>query len=365
MITTIIVNYKSYLLAIQAVESVSTDMPNGQIIVVDNSEDVQEAILLKAGLPGGVELYVSQRNIGFGRACNFALEKAKNDWIFLLNPDATVIPGCLGKLQSFLISTPTAGAVSPLSYWDHACTWCLPPGQMPSPAMDFAVNLAMRFPGLGMKASIGFRSWALKRLRSTNAKRLNMLSGGHMLLRKSAITAAGGLFDDNIFMYFEDTDLCRRLKNAGYGLYLLPSAQAIHSWQCHPGKAHLSEASHRYYLNKHFPHSQWNIAQSFLNRYRQLRFPSSVDLGVLNEPPNLQIPHEWQSGWILEGSAHPLLIPAAYLIGKGSIATFSTEVWSFLGEGSYWIQLSPARNHISPKEIQRFTFRIPSMGIIV
>lgn len=365
MITTIIVNYKSHLLAIRAVESVNVDMPNGQIIVVDNSEDAEEAMALKAGLPKGVELYVSQQNIGFGRACNFALERAKYDWIFLLNPDASVIPGCLAKLHSFLISTPTAGAVSPLSYWDHACTWCLPPGQMPSPAMDFAINLAMRFPSLGVKTSIGFRAWALKRLRSSTAKKLNMLSGGHMLLRRSAITAAGGLFDDNIFMYFEDTDLCRRLKSTGYGLYLLPSARAIHSWQCQPGKAHLSEASHHYYLNKHFPNSRWNVAQSFLNRHRQLRLPSSVDLGVLNEPPNLQVPHGWQSGWILEGSAHPLMVPAAYLVGEGPIATFSAEVWSFLGEGSYWIQLSPARNYILPKEIQRFAFRIPPMSSVV
>ena len=186
-----------------------------------------------------------------------------------------------------------------------------------------------------------------------------------MLLRRSAITAAGGLFDDNIFMYFEDTDLCRRLKSTGYGLYLLPSARAIHSWQCQPGKAHLSEASHHYYLNKHFPNSRWNVAQSFLNRHRQLRLPSSVDLGVLNEPPNLQVPHGWQSGWILEGSAHPLMVPAAYLVGEGPIATFSAEVWSFLGEGSYWIQLSPARNYILPKEIQRFAFRIPPMSSVV
>ncbi len=189
--------------------------------------------------------------------------------------------------------------------------------------------------------------------------------GGHMLLRKSAITAAGGLFDDNIFMYFEDTDLCRRLKNAGYGLYLLPTARAIHSWQCQPEKAHLSEASHRYYLNKHFPSSRWNVAQSFLKRHLQPRLPSSVDLGVLNEPPNLPVPQGWQSGWILEGSAQPLMVPAAYLAGVGPVATFSAEVWSLLGKGNYWIQLSPARNYLLPKEIQRFMFRISSMNSVV
>ncbi len=362
MITVIIVNYKSHLLTLHAVQSVCADLPNGQILVVDNSEDTEEAKALEAGLPKNVELYVSEQNIGFGRACNIALQRAKHDWIFLLNPDASVIKGCLEKLRLFLISTPFAGAVSPLSYWDHARTWYLPPGQMPSPAMDFLINLAMRFPNFGVKVGVEFRAWALKRIRNNTAKKINMLSGGHILLRRSAIAAAGGLFDDNIFMYFEDTDLCRRLLAAGYDLYLLPAAEAIHSWQCQPAKAHLSEASHRYYLEKHFPNSLWNVVGGFLERHFPVRLPASVDLGVLTQPPNLSVPERWHSGWILEGSAHPLLVPAAYLFGEGPVATFSSEVWSLLGVGNYWVQLSPAKNSISPKEIYRFTFRIPLSG---
>nr|WP_295781843.1 glycosyltransferase family 2 protein [Rhodoferax sp.] len=358
MITTIVVNYKSHQLTLRAVQSVLADMPDGQVIVVDNSEDTQEVVSLEAGLPRGVDLYVSPQNVGFGRACNLALEGAKHEWIFLLNPDASVVPGCMEKLRLFLVLTPSAGAVSPLSYWDHACTWYLPPGQMPSPAIDFFVNLAMRFPRLGVKASVCFRAWALRCLRSATAKKLNMLSGGHVLLRRSAIAAARGLFDDKIFMYFEDTDLCRRLKKAGYGLYFLPTAQAIHSWQCQPGKAHLSEASHRYYLQKHFPKSRWHVAQRFLERRFPMRLASSVDLGVLTEPPKLDVPAELQAGWVLEGSPHPLMVPSAYLVGKGASATFSAEVWSFLGEGSYWIQLSPDKDCISPKDILRFSFRI-------
>lgn len=360
MITTIVVNYKTHQLSIRAVQSVLADMPSGQIVVIDNSEDAQEAAALKEGLPQGVELYVSPQNVGFGRACNLGLEKAKHDWIFLLNPDATVVPGCMATLQSFLLSTPRAGAVSPLSYWDQACTWYLPPGQMPSPAVDFAVNLAMRFPFLGMRASLAFRAWALRCLRASGATKLNMLSGGHMLLRKAAIAAAGGLFDDNIFMYFEDTDLCRRLKSAGYGLYLLPTAHAIHSWRCEPGKAHLSVASQRYYMQKHFPQSRWHIAQRFLEQRFPVRLAPSTDLGVLTKPLTLEVPPGLQNGWVLEGSPHPLMIPSAYQVGSGTVAGFSDEVWSYLGEGHYWIQLSPAKDRVLPQEILRFSFRIPA-----
>lgn len=364
MITTIIVNYKSYQLTLQAVQSVMADTPDGQIIVVDNSEDATEAVALQAGLPQGVELCISPQNVGFGRACNLGFERAKHDWIFLLNPDASVLPGCMERLRSFLAATPRAGAVSPLSYWDHAHTWYLPPGQMPSPAVDFWMNLAMRFPWLGAKVSNGFRAWALRCLKGAVPTELNMLSGGHLLLRRSAIAAAGGLFDDKIFMYFEDTDLCRRLKNAGYGLYFLPTAHAIHSWQCQPGKAHLSGDSHRYYLRKHFPKSRWHIAQAFVERRFPVRIAPSVDLGVLTAPPVLEVPPAFQTGWVLEASAHPLMVPSVYFCGDGASATFSAEVWPFIGEGNYWIQLSPAKGRSSPQDVVRFSFRVPAAGSV-
>ena len=359
MITTIIVNYKTHLLTLRAVHSVHADLPGGQIIVVDNSEDSAEAVALQTGLPAGVVLHVLPHNVGFGRACNLALNGAKHEWVFLLNPDAEVVSGCLAKLQAFLVSNPKAGAVSPMGYWDHAGTWRLPPGQMPSPAVDFLLSLAMRFPKMGAHASIGFRKWALQRLRGDSAQKVGMLSGGHVLLRRSAVTAAGGLFDDQIFMYFEDTDLCRRLKRVGYDLYILPSALAIHSWQCQPSKAHLAEASHRYYLQKHFSKSRWHIAQKFVERRFSVRLAPSVDLGVLTTPPILEVPLGLQAAWILEGSAHPLMIPSVYQAGAGATASFSQEVWPLLGEGSYWLQLSPARDHISPQDIVRFSFRIP------
>ena len=360
MITTIIVNYKSHLLTIRAAQSVIQDLPNGQVIVVDNSEDSQEVKSLEAGLPLGVELHIAPKNIGFGRACNLALGHARNESIFLLNPDAAVIPGCMEELQTFLESTPRAGAVSPLGFWDQACSWYLPPGQMPSPAAEFAVNVAMRFPWLGKKASIGFRRWALRRLRSSVARKMDMLSGGHMFLRKSAIAAAGGLFDDEIFMYFEDTDLCRRLKSAGFDLYLLPGAHVVHSWRCEPGKAHLSEASRRYYQQKHFPSSKWHLVQRFFESRFPIRLLPSIDLGVLIAPPCLDVPPGIQAGWILEGSPHPLMIPSAYLAGTGATATFSTEVWELLGEGNYWLQLTPDTAANVDGDTLRYAFRIPS-----
>lgn len=358
MITSIIVNYRSSSLTIRSAQSVLNDFPSGQVIVIDNSEDPKEAEDLKSGLPPSVDLHISETNVGFGRACNLGFEYAKHEWIFLINPDAYVIPGCMETLMSFMISKPKAGAVSPLSYWDHERSWYLPPGQMPSPVVDFAMSLAMRFARLGLKSSLGFRSWALKKLQSKTATKMKMLSGGHMMLRRSAIEACCGLFDGNIFMYYEDTDLCRRLASMDFELYLLPTAEVTHSWQCAPSKGHLSEASHEYYTKKHFPNSPWSIAKKLVEQTRQVQLYQNTDLGILKTPPILDIPNSLQQGWILEASAHPLLIPAAYLFGKGPTATISEEIWSFLGAGQYWIQISPDKTNITSREIKRFTFQV-------
>lgn len=358
MITTIIVNYKTHALTIRAAQSVKIDDPYGQVVVVDNSEDSLEAAALRAGLPSGVDFYVSPKNVGFGKACNYAFSKAKHDFIFLLNPDAVVKSGCLQELQLFLETQPRFGAVSPCGYWDDACSWYLPPGQMPSPAMNFALSLSMRFPSLGQLVGKNFRKWALRKLTGVSDSKVRMLSGGHVLLKRSAIVAAGGLFDENFFMYFEDTDLCRRIHAAGYSLHLLATASVTHFWQCNPGKSRLGEASESYYIKKHFSKSQWHKVQRILERYLPMRLPPSIDIGVATSPPCIQVPEGWQSAWLMEGSPHPLMVPAVYSIGRGAVATFSDEVWCLLGEGNYWIQLSPMKDGKPQSECVRYTFRI-------
>ena len=95
-----------------------------------------------------------------------------------------------------------------------------------------------------------------------------------------------------------------------------------------------------------------------------MQLPPSIDLGLLVAPPCLEVPPDMQAGWVLEGSPHPLMIPSAYLVGTGATATFSEEVWQLLGEGSYWIQLSPDTQANAHKDTLRYSFRIASpMGL--
>ena len=252
MISVLIVNYHCAALTSRAVSSVLRECPSAEVIVVDNSESPEEAERLRQALSANCRLIIAERNLGFGRGCNLAYQAATQDVIFLLNPDALVLPEALQQLHHFLLQTPDAGAVSPISYWDQAQRWLLPPGQAVSPRTEYAMQKALADQKQGQIASYQCRQQACAALYTTAAVPQTMLSGAHLMLTRAVIDRLGGLFDEAIFMYYEDTDLCRRIEALGLTLYLLPTAQVVHEWQAAPSKMALSQASHRHYMTKHF-----------------------------------------------------------------------------------------------------------------
>ena len=344
MVTAILVNYLDHQLTARAVASVLADQPDAQVIVVDNSESPAEARALQSALPLQVEFIVAPRNLGFGNACNLGWRRARHEWIFLLNPDAFVIEGCIAALVHFLEQTPKAGAVAPLACWNRDQTWFLPPGQLPTPCNEFVMGLSLRWPWLGEKISKRFRKWALFCLSREHAIKQRMLSGGHMLLRHSALKMAGGLFDPGYFMYFEDTDLCQRLHRCGFNLYLLPMARVVHEWRCTPEKSALCENSHQYYRDKHYPRHWLLKAATCLGQSKlSIRLPKHQGLGRCQKPPVLYLPPEFPAEWLLELSPHPLLVPALYHFGNGNRVQICREVWDRLGPGQYMARVAPLK----------------------
>ncbi len=359
MVTAIIVNYHRHLLTTRAAASVLADQPDAQVIVIDNSADTEEARALQNLLPDQVTCQIAPENLGFGKACNLGYARARHDWVLLLNPDAFVLKGCITALVSFLQKTPRAGAVAPLTYWDKAQQWLLPPALLPTPATELTLTLALGWPWLGRFVSQKFRSWALTGIRSEQPVPQRMLSGGHMLLRRSAVDAAGGLFDPDFFMYFEDTDLCVRLHKAGFQLYLVPQAQAVHAWESDGGKGELAAGSRLLYFQKQFPGSLLFTACQRLERDSPaLNLHESRQLGLRQDPLQLAVPPELHGGWVLEISPHPLLVPALYCFGRGDQAQITEQVWALLGGGEYWARIgSPEGNGL-----QRFRFSVAERG---
>ncbi len=341
MITAIIINYHDHLLTARAAASVLADQPDAQIIIVDNSVDPAEAQALRETLPPQAELLIAPHNLGFGNGCNLGFSYARHDWIFLLNPDAFVLAGCITLLVAFLQQNQRVGAVAPLAYWDQDRQWLLPPGQLPLPATELGMQLALRSSLFGGWVSQGFRRWALRCLTSGAPVRQRMLSGGHMLLRRSAVEAAGGLFDATFFMYCEDADLCVRLQKKGFTLYLLPTASVVHEWHASPAKAGHSQVSLQQYFTKHFPDSRllaWRNALEHSGRGPCL--PECRHLGVCIDPAALSLPDCLESGQMAELSLNPLFIPAIYYLGNNNCFKINDLLWRRLGPGSYWVRIT-------------------------
>jgi GT2 family glycosyltransferase len=173
------------------------------------------------------------------------------DAVFLLNPDTEVAPDTVARLLAYLRAHPRAGLVGPsLVYGDG------------SPQVS-----ARRFPslwvGLVESTPIG---WGLPDLPATRAFRLegrppglagpvDWIGGAAILGRRAALEAAGG-FDEGFFMYAEELDLCRRLRELGWETHIEPAARVVHhearSSAQVPGRRHLLfHRSRLRYFRKH------------------------------------------------------------------------------------------------------------------
>ena len=178
------------------------------ICVIDNASDDDSVARIQAAYPN-VELAVNTQNEGYGRGHNPTLERLLSEdyaWLWLVNNDAQIRNDGLKHLLEHAGRHPAAGAIGAVIY-EHDC-----PDQL--------------------QAWGGGRiDWRLGRsfqwLEPVNDARLDYITGACLLLRAEALRQTG-LFDPAFFMYWEDVDLCLRLKQAGWSLSVAPQAHVLH-----------------------------------------------------------------------------------------------------------------------------------------
>ena len=341
MITSIVVNYRCAELTSRAVGSLLRDMPEAHVIVVDNSEEATETALLHARLPyPGVQLLVSPRNIGFGAACNLGMQASSSAYVMLLNPDASVVPGCLSVLSACLDSDAQLGAVSPMQWWDPGGHWLLPPAWLPTGPGMWAIEAAWRCPRRAWNLSMAYRRLAIQTWTGrAGCVHQRALSGGAVMVRRAAILPCAGLFDPAFFMYYEDSDLSLRLRQSGWMLGLAPRAAAVHEWENTPGKSALMEKSKEIYLDKHFEHGEW---RNRLNACADAQPALSNPLNAQRLEPGtlaMEVPARWQAQWLLEVSPSPLMVPAIGRWGCGPSAELPPHLMRRFGVGPVYVRL--------------------------
>jgi GT2 family glycosyltransferase len=346
MISVIIVNFKSAHMAKRAVDSVSKEKEDIEVFLVDNTSTPEEQERLRGIFDAReVNLVFNKSNVGFAVACNQAFSLSHGEFIFLLNPDAYVIPPCLHILREFMDDTPRAGSSSPLLYWDSAMTYLFPNSFPPSPVQDFYRELSGVSPFFGCLYSHWGKRRNLKLWRSSSPVKVKSLSGGTIMLRRSAIEEAGGLFDERFFLFYEDNDLFLRLRRAGYSLYFVPGAKAVHEYRHSAVKLEVMAQSRELYYEKHF--------HNHLLRYVHARLPGRspkaehTDSGDWSMPPVFSLPEDLRKGYLFEWSPNHLFIPAVGFFGKGETFIFPEEIWHALDKGDYYSRFSDGRKLFS------------------
>jgi len=341
VISAIIVNYHSARLTERAVSSIISQDIETEIFVIDNTATPDEQQELQSLMPDSVQLIFNESNEGFGRACNKAYASSSGQYILLLNPDAYFLPGAVRKLKEFLDKNPLTGAVGPRIFWDRHKTFFLPPSLFPSALGQLCGQTVRMSATLRRIYSLAHRRRSVLAWKASTPVRQTALSGGHVMLRRSALDQCGGLFDEDFFMYHEDSDLMLRLRRAGYRLFIEPAAEVIHNYIHEKGKADLMEKSGRLYFEKNYAKS---IALSIAGKMSGISVHKSrlhhLHAGKFSTPLKLMIPRKYQERWLFEWSPSADLVPSVGCFGMGPEFSLPVELWDLLEPGTYYSRIS-------------------------
>lgn len=220
-----------------------------EIIVVDNDEIKTIEKDLNKKFPK--VRYISNENKGFGQANNVGASKAKGEYVFFLNPDTKIAPDALEHLLQFLKKRKNVGIVAPLLH-DMKNKPYQQGAQTLTPLRGiFALSFINKiFPNNTISRNYYFADWDRK-----SKKEVDVLPGTALFMKKELFKEVGG-FDEHFFLYFEEFDLCKRIKAMGYQLFITPSAKVKHHWGASTKKRsdiqRIFDNSRFYYFKKHF-----------------------------------------------------------------------------------------------------------------
>jgi len=216
-VTVLLVSYNTREMTLAAIKSVyaQTKRRSFEIIVVDNGSRDGSAEAITRAYPG-VKLMRRPDNRGFAAGNNLGAREARGTYLLLLNPDTEVLNGAIDNLVDFAERRSDGGA------WGGVCV--LGDGRIDPGCRQMEPTLIGRFGSLiGLD---GRRVAKLSRDEQFNGV-VPVLEGAFMMLRRDLWQQLGG-FDETFVMYGEEADLCRRVRDAGYAIYMTGAARIRH-----------------------------------------------------------------------------------------------------------------------------------------
>lgn len=229
---TIVLNYKTPEMSLEAVEAALVAMQglNGEVSLVDNdsadgSYEKLVAGVASRGWDDRVRVLQTGHNGGFGAGNNFAIraglrDGTRPDLVYILNSDAFPAPEAISHLVAALEADPKAGFAGSYIHGPsgdpHMTAF-----RFPSVASEFegAVRLGLISRCLG--------KYTVARPLPETTEQVDWLAGASMLMRRDLLDEIG-LFDEDYFLYFEETDLCLRAYRAGRHVLYVRASEVAH-----------------------------------------------------------------------------------------------------------------------------------------
>ena len=209
-ISIIIVFFKVKRELFECLDSIYQSRPktNFEIIVVDNDDKKTIGAELKKRFPK-VKYIESKVNIGYGAGNNLGVKHARSENLFILNPDTKIYSGDLSKLVDYIDKHKRIGIVAPLLVDKNNQPFPFQGSKELTPKYGiFSLSFISKlFPNNRIFKEYWFLGWD----KAKNQK-VDVVPGTAFMIKKELFDRLGG-FDEKFFLFFEEFDLCKRIKN--------------------------------------------------------------------------------------------------------------------------------------------------------
>lgn len=231
-----------------------------EVFVVDNACSDGSADMVREKYPG-VKLLLNSERKGFTANHNQVLRAMNGDYVLLLNEDTEIGAGCLDEMLEYLEEHPDVGALG--------CRILNPDGS--------AQNSIHRIPTLGALFShalmlsylfprsirlAGYKKWGYDEIRE-----VPFMIGAILMLPRRVIDKIG-LLDEQFFLYMDDPDLCKRVRDAGWKVVFYPNVEIMHYGGVEMARMsdrafHNSFRSMHFFFKKHY--GAWTLPFMYLS----------------------------------------------------------------------------------------------------
>lgn len=262
VLSIVLVNYNTGEYLDKCLNSIESKISNleYEVIVVDNNSTENYIKFLPVKY-SRFHFHFLTTNKGFGAGCNYGVSKSRGKYILFLNPDVEILDSSLKKLIDFMDENENTGACSGLTVdEENKISYCY----------NFFPDLKWNFKqatGIGLMKTI-YQLTNARSIRENRIFEVDWFHGAFLIVKKTVFKSING-FDEKIFLYYEDTDLQKRIKELGYKIFCLPMVKVSHftqgSVRSEQGRKlyyfHINMGN-LYYINKHF-----NTIEKLLTRF--------------------------------------------------------------------------------------------------